>query len=83
MSSTESFLREIFAPSLRDAFKPGPLMDLVAAEIAEKRRRDEEWLASLSARDRHAELMRRRIARCQDRLRAALDFSRCDCDRGY
>lgn len=71
MSSTEQFLRELYVPAMHD---------LVAAEMAERRRADEEWLASLSPTERRAELIRRRIARCEERLRAAVDFSRCNCD---
>lgn len=80
MSSTEQFLRELYVPAMHDLFQPGPFMELVAAEMAERRRADEEWLASLSPTERRAELIRRRIARCEERLRAAVDFSRCNCD---
>lgn len=78
MSSTEQFLRETYLPAVAKQLYPDsrPLMRMIEAELRERRAADEAWLASLTESERRAELIRRRIERCEQRLRAALDFRR-------
>lgn len=74
VSMFEKFLREMPIP----AFVPGPLFEALERDLRESKRKDDEWLASLTDHQRQVELTRRRIARLETRFAEALSFRRCD-----
>ena len=88
MARTGGELESTFTALLHEALTPlpsygdSPLLDELARHADERKAADDAYLAGLPGRERIYVLRMRRHAALEERFRAALDFSRCDCGDG-
>lgn len=72
LSNYQDFLYEML-PAAQAVYRPGPLFEMLERELAERKRADDAWLATLTPRELRVELTRRRIETLENRYRAWWD----------
>lgn len=78
-STYSGFLRALYNPAIAAWNEgPHPFFELLESELKAQFARDNASLEAMTPHARQVEVTRRRIVKCEQRFRAALDFTRYD-----